>query len=75
MFGFGSYPPPCQLNPTLLNVKNKGDAKEKRDEVYDGEPHESHLSHEVVGGAAAFEAMKLFEDRQRKSGTILLHTR
>lgn len=43
-----------------------GEAKEHRDAVY-GE-HESKLSHEVVAGGAAFEAMKLFEDRQRKNG-------
>ncbi|ORY71120.1 uncharacterized protein BCR38DRAFT_479641 [Pseudomassariella vexata] len=49
-----------------------GEAKEKRDEVYNGE-HESHLSHEVIGGGAAFEAMKLFEDRQRKEGKTVSH--
>jgi hypothetical protein len=26
------------------------------------------FSHEMLGGAAAFGAMKLFEDRQRKEG-------
>ncbi|KAI2641568.1 hypothetical protein GGS26DRAFT_585958 [Hypomontagnella submonticulosa] len=49
------------------------DAKSKRDEIYDGEPHESKLSHELVGGGAAFEAMKLFEDRQRKKGEPVNH--
>lgn len=46
-----------------------GEAKEHRDAVY-GE-HEAKLSHEVVAGGAAFEAMKLFEDRQRKNGMSL----
>ncbi|KAK9777828.1 hypothetical protein AB5N19_04539 [Seiridium cardinale] len=50
-----------------------GDAKEQRDEVYDGQPHESKMSHELVGGAAAFEAMKLFEDRQRNNGEPVQH--
>ncbi|KAI0596773.1 hypothetical protein F4775DRAFT_563483 [Biscogniauxia sp. FL1348] len=49
------------------------DAREKRNEVYDGQPHESHLSHELIGGAASFEAMKLFEDRQRKEGKPVNH--
>ncbi|KAL7625166.1 hypothetical protein AAE478_004381 [Parahypoxylon ruwenzoriense] len=44
------------------------DAKSKRDEIYEGTPHESKLSHELIGGGAAFEAMKLFEDRKRKEG-------
>ena len=44
------------------------EAKNARDEIYDGSPHESKLSHELVAGGAAFEAMKLFEDRQRKEG-------
>ncbi|KAH9909468.1 hypothetical protein F4778DRAFT_775385 [Xylariomycetidae sp. FL2044] len=47
-----------------------GEAKEQRDQIYDGEPHESHLSHELIGGGAAFEAMKLFEDRQRKEDIV-----
>ena len=46
-----------------------GEAKEKRDEVYNGR-HESHLSHEVVAGGAAFEALKLFEDKQRREGKL-----
>ncbi|OBR11614.1 putative CipC-like antibiotic response protein [Colletotrichum higginsianum IMI 349063] len=45
-----------------------GEAKEHRDAVYEGR-HEGKLSHEIVAGGAAFEAMKLFEDRQRKNGT------
>ncbi|CAI0642475.1 hypothetical protein CGCF415_v003956 [Colletotrichum fructicola] len=48
-----------------------GEAKEHRDAVY-GE-HEAKLSHEVVAGGAAFEAMKLFEDRQRKNGEPVKH--
>lgn len=44
------------------------EAKEKRDEVY-GDRHEGHLSHELVAGGAAFEAMKKWEDSQRRNGT------
>ncbi|KAK6219265.1 tRNA (adenine-N(1)-)-methyltransferase catalytic subunit trm61 [Pestalotiopsis sp. IQ-011] len=50
-----------------------GDAKESRDEIYDGEPHQSKVSHELVAGGAAFEAMKLFEDRQRANGEPIKH--
>ncbi|KAH6655154.1 hypothetical protein BKA67DRAFT_559623 [Truncatella angustata] len=54
-----------------------GEAKDKRDEVYDfeGEPreHQSKFTHEAVAGGAAFEAMKLFEDRQRKNGEPVNH--
>jgi hypothetical protein len=31
--------------------------------------NQAEFSHELVGGAAAFGAMKIFEDRQRKEGT------
>lgn len=37
--------------------------------MYNGE-HQSHFTHELVGGGAAFEAMKLFEDSQRKKGQL-----
>ncbi|KAI1821840.1 hypothetical protein F4861DRAFT_429978 [Xylaria intraflava] len=49
------------------------EGRENRDAVYDGEPHKSHLSHELIGGAASFEAMKLFEDKQRKEGKPVKH--
>ncbi|KAK8062954.1 cipC-like antibiotic response protein [Apiospora hydei] len=35
--------------------------------------HESSFLHEAVAGGAAFEAMKLFEDRQRKNGEVVKH--
>ncbi|KAI0124197.1 hypothetical protein BJ170DRAFT_75512 [Xylariales sp. AK1849] len=50
-----------------------GEAKEKRDELYDGEPHQSSLTHEAIAGGAAFEAMKVFEDRQRNNGEPVKH--
>jgi hypothetical protein len=31
--------------------------------------NKAEMSHELLGGAAAFGAMKIFEDRQRKEGT------
>jgi hypothetical protein len=42
---------------------------EANQQVYgDEQPREGKFSHELVAGAASFEAMKLFEDRQRKEG-------
>ncbi|KIX94149.1 uncharacterized protein Z520_10175 [Fonsecaea multimorphosa CBS 102226] len=35
--------------------------------------HEAKFSHEVIGGAAAFEGMKLYEDRQRREGKTVNH--
>ncbi|KAI0805755.1 hypothetical protein GGR55DRAFT_254600 [Xylaria sp. FL0064] len=49
------------------------ESRQKRDEIYDGQPHESHLSHELIAGGAAFEAMKVFEDRQRSEGKPVNH--
>ncbi|ODM20837.1 hypothetical protein SI65_03890 [Aspergillus cristatus] len=46
-------------------------------QVYDNEnenKHESHLSHEVLAGAASFAGMKAFEDHQRKQGKSVSHS-
>ncbi|MCJ1353899.1 MAG: hypothetical protein MMC33_003886 [Icmadophila ericetorum] len=43
---------------------------------YDGgadDPNQPKFSHELLGGAAAFEGMKLFEDHQRKEGKTVSH--
>ncbi|KAL2132925.1 hypothetical protein VTI74DRAFT_3146 [Chaetomium olivicolor] len=50
-----------------------GDAKDVRDEVYDGEVHQSKLSHELIGSAAAFEGMRIWEKEQRKEGKPVNH--
>lgn len=44
------------------------DNRDAHQQVYGDERHESKFSHELIGGAAAFEGMKLFEDRQRREG-------
>ncbi|RYP05310.1 hypothetical protein DL764_003908 [Monosporascus ibericus] len=49
------------------------EAKNARDEVYSSEPREAKFSHELVAGGAAFEAMKIFEDRQRSEGKAVSH--
>lgn len=38
-----------------------------------GNQHEGKFSHELVAGAASFEAVKLFEDRQRREGKPVSH--
>jgi len=43
------------------------------EQVYGEEKHKGALSHEVIGGAAAFEAMKAFERHQEKNGKIEKH--
>ena len=40
----------------------------EQDGGYTQPDHEAKFSHELVSGAASFEAMKLFEDHQRKEG-------
>uniref|UniRef100_A0A0D6R837 CipC-like antibiotic response protein n=1 Tax=Araucaria cunninghamii TaxID=56994 RepID=A0A0D6R837_ARACU len=37
------------------------------------ERHEGKFSHELLGGAAAFEGMKLYEDKQRREGKVVNH--
>jgi len=37
------------------------------------DPNQGKFSHELVAGAASFEAFKLFEDRQRKEGKPVSH--
>lgn len=60
------------LTKSFFKMFGFGEAKEHRDAVYEGQ-HEGKLSHEIVAGGAAFEAMKLFEDRQRKNGEPVKH--
>ena len=43
------------------------------DIVYQGGTHESKFSHELVAGAASFEAMKVFENHQRQGGQAVSH--
>ena len=35
-------------------------------------PHEAKWSHELIGGAAAYEAMKAYEDHEAREGMLLL---
>ncbi|KAL7416884.1 hypothetical protein BDY24DRAFT_368558 [Mrakia frigida] len=48
-------------------------SNEHRDKVYEGEPHEPSWSHELVGGAAAFEATRLYEQKEARDGKPQSH--
>lgn len=65
----------CDL---LTTTPLTGDAKDNRDQVYNADysnpqEHQSSLSHEALGSAAAFEAMHLWENQQRKEGKTVDH--
>lgn len=47
------------------------DNRDAHQQVYGDDRNEAKFSHELIGGAAAFEGMKLFEDRQRREGPYL----
>lgn len=49
-----------------------GDQEDSHGAVY-GDQHEGKFSHELIAGAASFEAAKLFEDRQRREGKPVSH--
>lgn len=52
----------------LRLIQLQDDNRDAHQQVYGQEEHEAKFSHELIGGAAAFEGMKLFEDRQRREG-------
>ncbi|KAK3986300.1 hypothetical protein QBC44DRAFT_361640 [Cladorrhinum sp. PSN332] len=54
------------------------EAKRARDSIYSSsdeipEEHKAKFSHEMIGGAAAFEAMHMWEKEQRKKGKTVDH--
>ncbi|KAK5134791.1 hypothetical protein LTR08_006166 [Meristemomyces frigidus] len=53
-----------------------GEGKDNYDQVYNqnqGDQNDGSFSHELLAGGAAFGAMKVFEDRQRKEGKTVDH--
>ncbi|KIM53460.1 hypothetical protein SCLCIDRAFT_1222779 [Scleroderma citrinum Foug A] len=42
---------------------------------YQSTPHKAHLSHEVIGGAAAYEAMKAYNDHVERNGQPASHAK
>ncbi|OXV06300.1 hypothetical protein Egran_05932 [Elaphomyces granulatus] len=51
------------------------DNQDNHNQVYNDEPrhHEGKFSHEVIGGAVGFEAMKAYEDHERREGKPVSH--
>ncbi|OGM42231.1 cipC protein [Aspergillus bombycis] len=43
-------------------------------EVNETEGHKGHWSHDLIGGAAAYEAMKAYNDHQEKNGKPQSHS-
>ncbi|RIA89581.1 putative phosphoglycerate mutase family protein, partial [Glomus cerebriforme] len=43
-------------------------AKDHHEQVYGAKKHESSLSHELIAGAAAFEAYKAYEKKREEEG-------
>jgi hypothetical protein len=52
-----------------------GDHHESYKQVYGngGQEHDGSFTHELIAGAASFEAMKAFEDKQRREGASVSH--
>ncbi|ORY80429.1 hypothetical protein BCR37DRAFT_404896 [Protomyces lactucae-debilis] len=50
-----------------------GEHHDSYQQVYGQQEHEGKFSHELIAGAASFEAMKMFEDRQRSEGKTVSH--
>ena len=59
-------------NPGLTSLPTDQSEDANR-QVYNDEPshHEGKFSHELIGGAAGFEAMKAYEDHERRNGTLV----
>lgn len=44
------------------------ESEQAHEQVYGGQ-HEGKLSHELIAGAASFEAFKAYEDKKEREGT------
>ncbi|KAK5993711.1 hypothetical protein PT974_07147 [Cladobotryum mycophilum] len=51
------------------------DQAQAYDQYQQAPPHEAHVTHELLGGAAAFEAAKAYEDHVAKNGRPDSHAR
>lgn len=71
--GYVSLPLPCLGIRLLTTPSPPGDSDKAHRDVYENDQkHEGKFSHELIGGAASFAAMKAFEDHQRKEGMSAL---
>ena len=58
---------------TSLTLPHTDESERAHDDVYN-DKHEGKFSHELVGGAASFAAMKAYNDSREKKGTLLSTT-
>ncbi|GMG03719.1 unnamed protein product [Aspergillus oryzae] len=58
----------CYTDCNHCPLDNDHENAQHHKEVYQKEGHEGHWSHDAIGGAAAYEAMKAFNDHQAKNG-------
>ncbi|KAE8150839.1 hypothetical protein BDV25DRAFT_139434 [Aspergillus avenaceus] len=42
-------------------------------QVQESQGHENHLTHDLIGGAAGYEAIKKFNEYQEKNGKVVEH--
>ncbi len=57
----------------LFDLFDHDGARDAHDRVYQGEPHEASWTHELVAGAAGFEAMRMFEHHEEREGKVEHH--
>jgi hypothetical protein len=57
----------------LFDFFGSSGAEDAHNQVYGGQTHHSTWTHELLAGAAAFEALKAYEDQQAKSGKPVNH--
>lgn len=62
--------PSCILETDVALPDDSAEAKAYNE--WDQAPHKAELSHELIAGAAAFEAAKAWEKHQEKEGTVAL---
>lgn len=60
---------PLKDDPGLTIILLTEDSHEARShEEVTQRPHEAKWSHELIGGAAAYEAMKAYEEHEERNG-------
>jgi hypothetical protein len=57
----------------LFDLFDHDGARDAHGRVYEGEPHNASWTHELVAGAAGFEAMRMFEKHQEREGEPVHH--
>ncbi|MQY30716.1 DUF3759 domain-containing protein [Nocardia aurantia] len=58
---------------SLFGLFDHSGARDAHSQVYAGEPHEASWTHELIAGAAGFEAMRAFEKHEEREGKPVHH--